>query len=121
MVTRNSTTSRNEGWNSTTIICLYAFKSTPLDEEKKLKPTEHHMVLRNGDVHTPEYLKLNPKGVATTLIDRGVAIVELTVICEYLDEAYPSILCGRRILSRELKCALGLPCQMPDYIMRAEP
>ena len=57
--------------------------------EKRLKPTEHHMMLRNGDVHTPEYLKLNPKGVVPTLIDHGVPIVESTVICEYLDEAYP--------------------------------
>ncbi len=57
--------------------------------EKELKPIEHHMVLRNGDVHTPEYLKLNPKGVVPTLIDHGAVIVESTVICEYLDEAYP--------------------------------
>lgn len=57
--------------------------------EKHLRPIEHHMVLRNGDVHQPEYLKLNPKGVVPTLIDRGEVIVESTVICEYLDEAYP--------------------------------
>ena len=56
--------------------------------EKRLKPVEHHMMLRNGDVHTPEYLKLNPKGVVPTLIDHGEAIVEFTVICEYLDEVY---------------------------------
>ena len=48
------------------------------------------MMLRNGDVHTPEYLKLNPKGVVPTLIDRGEAIVKSTVICEYLDEVYPN-------------------------------
>jgi len=57
--------------------------------EKQLKPVEHHMLLRNGDVHTPEYLQLNPKGVVPTLIDKGAVIIESTVICEYLEEAYP--------------------------------
>ena len=47
------------------------------------------MMLRNGDVHTPEYLKLNPKGVVPTLIDRGEPIVESTIICEYLEEKHP--------------------------------
>lgn len=57
--------------------------------EKGLKPIEHQMMLRNGDVHTPEYLKLNPKGVVPTLIDHGEVIIESTIICEYLEEAYP--------------------------------
>ena len=57
--------------------------------EKGLKPIEHHMMLRNGDTHTPEYLHLNPNGVVPTLIDHGRSIIESTIICEYLDEAYP--------------------------------
>lgn len=57
--------------------------------EKQLEPVEHHMVLRNGDVHQPEYLKLNPKGVVPTLVDKGEVITESTIICDYLDEAYP--------------------------------
>lgn len=57
--------------------------------EKNLRPIEHAMVLRDGDVHRPEYLKLNPKGVVPTLVDQGTPIVESTIICEYLDEAYP--------------------------------
>jgi len=59
--------------------------------EKNLQPTEYHMNLRNGDTHTPEYLRLNPKGVVPTLVDDGAVIVESTVICEYLEEAYPDI------------------------------
>ena len=46
-------------------------------------------MLRSGDSHTPEYLALNPNGVVPTLIDHGEAIIESTVICEYLDDAYP--------------------------------
>ena len=57
--------------------------------EKGLEPVEHHMMLRDGDTHTPEYLRLNPNGVVPTLIDKGQPIIESTIICEYLDEAYP--------------------------------
>ena len=38
----------------------------------------------------PEYLKLNPNGVVPTLVDDGEAIVDSSVICEYLDEKYPA-------------------------------
>ena len=37
----------------------------------------------------PDYLKLNPNGVAPTLVHDGEAIVESTVINEYLEEAFP--------------------------------
>ncbi|MPZ55235.1 MAG: glutathione S-transferase family protein [Rhizobiales bacterium] len=57
--------------------------------EKDLKPLEHHLNLRAGESHTPEYLKLNPKGVVPTLIDNGEPIIESTVICEYLDDVGP--------------------------------
>jgi glutathione S-transferase len=57
--------------------------------EKGLKPVEHHLNLRTGESHTPEYLALNPNGVVPTLIDRGAPIIESTIICEYLDDAYP--------------------------------
>ena len=59
--------------------------------EKNLSPIEHHLNLGAGDSHTPAYLQLNPKGVVPTLIDQGRVIVESTVICEYLDDAYPEI------------------------------
>jgi glutathione S-transferase len=38
----------------------------------------------------PEYLEVNPAGTVPTLLeDNGLAIPDSTVICEYLDEAYP--------------------------------
>ncbi len=58
--------------------------------EKNLSPVEHHLNLRAGDQTRPEYLKLNPKGVVPTLVDHGQPIIESTVICEYLEDAYPS-------------------------------
>lgn len=59
-------------------------------KEKGLEPEEVHMMLRDGDVHRPEYLKLNPKGVVPTLIDKDEVVVESTIICEYLEDAYPA-------------------------------
>ena len=42
-----------------------------------------------GDQFDPAYVKLNPKAVVPTLVDDGKVIVELSVICEYLDEVFP--------------------------------
>jgi glutathione S-transferase len=39
----------------------------------------------------PDYLKINPNGVVPTLVDDGNAIVDSSVICEYLDEKYPEV------------------------------
>ena len=56
--------------------------------EKKLAWEGHHLNLRAGDQQEPEYLKLNPNAVVPTLVDDGNIMVESTVICEYLDDAY---------------------------------
>lgn len=57
--------------------------------EKQLTWQGHHLNLRAGDQQKPEYLKLNPNAVVPTLVDDGTVIIESTVICEYLDDAYP--------------------------------
>lgn len=38
----------------------------------------------------PEYLALNPNGVVPTLVDGDAAIIDSSVICEYLDEKHPT-------------------------------
>ena len=48
-----------------------------------------HMDLRAGDTQKPEYLKMNPNAVVPTLVHDGMVIIESTVICEYLDDAFP--------------------------------
>lgn len=57
--------------------------------EKKLSWGSHHLNLRTGDQQKPDYLKLNPNALVPTLVDNGAVIIESTVICEYLDDAYP--------------------------------
>ncbi len=57
--------------------------------EKNLEWKEHFLNLRAGDAQAPEYLKLNPNGMVPTLLVDGQAIIESTIICEYLDDAYP--------------------------------
>lgn len=57
--------------------------------EKGLEWTGHLLNLRASDQHRPDYLTLNPNGVVPTLIDDGMPVIESTVICEYLDDAYP--------------------------------
>jgi len=57
--------------------------------EKGLAPVEHHYNLRKGDQFAPEYLAMNPMGVVPTLVHDGRPIIESTLICEYLDEAFP--------------------------------
>ncbi|MGH7907944.1 MAG: glutathione S-transferase family protein [Candidatus Binataceae bacterium] len=79
---------------------------------KGLKPVEHHLNLRTGESHTPEYLALNPNGLVPTLIDRGEPIIESTVICEYLDDAYPEP--PMRLRDPIARAKMRLWTQIPD-------
>jgi len=45
--------------------------------------------LFEAEQYDPKYLKLNPKGVVPTLLHDGKAIIESTLICEYLDDTFP--------------------------------
>jgi glutathione S-transferase len=57
--------------------------------EKALQWESHHLNLRAGDQHKPDYVKLNPNAVVPTLVDDGRVIIESTVINEYIEDAYP--------------------------------
>ena len=57
--------------------------------EKGLDWQAHHIDLTQKENLKPEYLKLNPLGVVPTLVDDGKVVIESSIICEYLDEAYP--------------------------------
>jgi len=57
--------------------------------EKGLAWKSHYLDLLKGEHFSPEYLQLNPKAVVPTLVHDGRVLVESTVICEYLDDAFP--------------------------------
>ncbi len=61
-------------------ICLF---------EKGLEWESHLVALDRKEQLSPEYLKLNPNGVVPTLVHDGEAVVDSSVICEYLDERFP--------------------------------
>jgi glutathione S-transferase len=68
---------------------------------------------------TPDYLKLNPKGVVPVLVDDGDAIAESSIIMEYLDTAYdtdslkPESALGRARMRKWLKWVDGT--QHPNW------
>ena len=59
-------------------------------EEKGLEWDGRVLDLQKGDQHHPDYTALNPNAVVPTLVDGKDVIIESTVICEYLEDKFPS-------------------------------
>ena len=57
--------------------------------EKGLEWTPIRVDLFRSEQYDPQYLKLNPKGVVPTLVHDGKPVIESSLICEYLDDAFP--------------------------------
>lgn len=57
--------------------------------EKGLDWKSIELDLRAGEQLKPEFLKINPRGLVPVLVHDGAVIPESTIICEYLDEAFP--------------------------------
>ena len=57
--------------------------------EKGVTFEDRQISFRKGDHLTPEYLAMNPNGVAPTLVHDGGVVVDSSVIIEYLDEVFP--------------------------------
>lgn len=56
--------------------------------EKGIEFESRLLDLQRFEQHGPDYLALNPKGVVPTLVHDGKAIVESSIIIEYIDEAF---------------------------------
>jgi len=59
--------------------------------EKHIDWESHHLdtSVAKREHFSPEYLKINPRGIVPTLVHDGKAIRESQVILEYLDDAFP--------------------------------
>lgn len=78
------------------MLTLYTHPMSPcaqkvriLLSEKNLEWKAQHVDLPQKENLRPEYLKLNPLGVVPTLVDGGKVVIESSIICEYIDDAYP--------------------------------
>ncbi len=58
-------------------------------KEKGLSWEAVEVNLFRNEQYDHRYLKLNPKGVVPTIIHDGRAVIESTLICEYLDDVFP--------------------------------
>lgn len=59
--------------------------------EKQLNWEGHVVDIFRGEQFRPEFLALNPKGVVPVLVHDEFVVPESTVICEYLEDAFPVI------------------------------
>jgi ganglioside-induced differentiation-associated protein 1 len=57
--------------------------------EKRLEWQGHYVDILKGEQFRPEFLAINPKAVVPVLIADDAVITESTVICEYLEDAFP--------------------------------
>lgn len=78
------------------MLTLYTFHNSICTQkvfitlaEKEIGYDEKLVNLFKAEQFSPEYLKLNPKGVLPTLVHDGRAIPESSLICEYVDETWP--------------------------------
>lgn len=71
-------------WNS-----VHSFKVRVVLAEKNISWADRRLELLRFEHLRPEYLRINPNGVVPTLVHDGRAILESSVICQYLDEEFP--------------------------------
>ena len=68
----------------------YAWKVWLALEHKALPYDARRMQFDNGDLKTPAFLAINPRGQVPTLVDDGFAMYESSAMLEYLEDKYPT-------------------------------
>ena len=59
--------------------------------EKAVSYDAQIISLFKSEQYSPEYLKINPRGVVPTLIHDGSIIIESTLVCEYINDSFPGM------------------------------
>ncbi len=59
--------------------------------EKGIDYVTQNVDLFRNEQFSPEYLKINPKGVVPALDHDGNIVIESTLICEYIDDCFPDL------------------------------
>jgi glutathione S-transferase len=67
----------------------FAWRAWLALEHKSLPYDLKSMSFSDGDLKTPEYLGINPRGKVPAIVDDGFSLYESAAILEYLDEQYP--------------------------------
>ena len=57
---------------------------------KKIPFVAHKVDIGKGENRTPDFLRINPRGLVPVLVHDGKVIVESNDICLHLDRAFPS-------------------------------
>jgi glutathione S-transferase len=78
-------------------LILYTHPMSPCAQKVRIVLTEKSLLWESRHVDLPgkenltaANLKLNPLGVVPTLVEDGQAIIESSVICEYLEDRFPT-------------------------------
>ncbi|MCC2097935.1 MAG: glutathione S-transferase family protein [Hyphomicrobiales bacterium] len=78
------------------MIKLYSFMNSICTQKvfitlaEKKQPYDIQLInLFKNEQFSPEYLKIHPKGVVPALDHDGRVVIESSLICEYLDDAFP--------------------------------
>jgi glutathione S-transferase len=85
--------------------------------EKRLPHERRHVNLMKAEQVTPEYLRINPKGVVPALVHDGNPVIESTVILEYLDDAFPER--SLRPAAPLARARMRVWAQVPDAALHA--
>jgi len=79
------------------MITLYTHPMSPCAQKVRIVLAEKNIAwqaqqidLQQKENLEPWYLKLNPLGVVPTLVENERPIIESSIICEYLEDSYPS-------------------------------
>src|SRR5215469_8427306 len=84
-------------------------------EEKCLPWTSRYVSLVTGEQLTAEFKQMNPRGLVPLLVHEGNTIIESSVICSYLDDAFPNPpLSPNNPVER---ATMRLWCKLPDDIL----